>query len=245
MAKSGWPLLAFLAWGACWLVHQVALNLGLSGVWSIAAGTAMGVLFCGLTRTLVRRMVIVLGFPLSYLLTSATWDIPLWAWFTLFVLAILIYPRRAWVDAPVFPTPRRALSGLQESLNIPGTFRVLDAGCGFGDGLIALRHAFPQAELRGVEISWLLSLICAIRCPWATIRRGDIWCSSWAQFDMVYLFQRPETMPRAIEKARAELRPGAFLVSLEFAVPGLQPHLNFASPSGRRVWVYRAPFEFC
>ncbi len=120
---------------------------------------------------------------------------------------------------------------------------MLDAGCGLGDGLKALREAYPTAALHGLEWSWLLRGLCALRCPWARIRQGDIWRANWQPFAMVYLFQRPESMPKAVEKARAELKPGAWLASLEFEASGLQPQATFRCPDGRPVWLYRAPFK--
>jgi len=120
--------------------------------------------------------------------------------------------------------------------------RILDAGCGLGDGLIALRAAYPRAALFGVEWSWPLRGLTALRCPWASIRQGDMWKSDWSQYDMVYLFQRPETMPRAVEKARAELRPGSWLVSLEFLAEELKPTAQLNNVDGKPVWLYRAPF---
>jgi hypothetical protein len=67
-----------------------------------------------------------------------------------------------------------------------------------------------------------------------------MWAQHWAGFDMVYLFQRPESMPGAWEKACAELRPGAWLVSLDFAVPGVAPLAHWDCPgSPHGVWLYR------
>ena len=62
-------------------------------------------------------------------------------------------------------------------------------------------------------------------------------------FALVYLFQRPESMARAAAKAAHELRPGAWLASLEFEIATLQPQLVLESGDGRRVWLYRAPFR--
>ena len=46
----------------------------------------------------------------------------------------------------------------------PGA-HVLDAGCGLGHGLQALRRAYPQAQLHGMEWSWPLRLLCGVVCP--------------------------------------------------------------------------------
>ena len=48
-------------------------------------------------------------------------------------------------------------------------------------------------------------------------------------------------MARAAAKAQAELATGAWLVSLEFAVPGWLPSAQLRAPGGRVVWLYRMP----
>jgi trans-aconitate methyltransferase len=121
---------------------------------------------------------------------------------------------------------------------------VLDAGCGMGDALIELQAAYPHAHIHGIEWSWLWRAVAALRCPWAKVARGDMWAQSWADFDLVYLFQRPESMPRAIAKAQAEMRPGCWLVSLEFEGRdaqgvALQPHARLSLAGERPIWVYR------
>ena len=75
---------------------------------------------------------------------------------------------------------------------------------------------------------------------WARVRQGDMWRADWSGFDMVYLFQRPESMARAVAKA-AELRTGAWLVSLEFEATQLIPAASYRAPGGKMVWLYRAP----
>jgi hypothetical protein len=46
-------------------------------------------------------------------------------------------------------------------------------------------------------------------------------------------------MARALAKARAELQPGAWLVSLEFAVGGEPPSGRLDGVQGRPVWLYQ------
>jgi SAM-dependent methyltransferase len=168
--------------------------------------------------------------------------VPAWAWLLPLGLLLLVYPVNAWRDAPLFPTPPNALVELPQHAPLSEGARVLDAGCGLGHGLQALRLAYPQAQLHGLEFSWPLRALCALRCRWATVRQGDIWTHDWSGYDMVYLFQRPESMARAVQKARAELRPGAWLVSLEFEAHGAESVAHWAAPGGKMVWLYRAPF---
>ena len=156
----------------------------------------------------------------------------------------MIYPVRSWRDAPLFPTPLSALRELPLQAPLKEGAIIMDAGCGLGHGLYALRLAYPKAQLEGIEWSWPLRLLAAVRCPWASIRQGDIWKADWHAYDMVYLFQRPESMPRAVAKARAELKPGAWLVSLEFMAEELQHKASVQTVEGKPVWLYQAPFIF-
>ena len=237
-----WPVPALLAWGSAWALFWGLQRLGLSALVSLVVASAFGVAFSVLARTWWRRAIIGLGFPLSLALSGAA-TLPAWAWLLPLALLLLIYPLNAWRDAPLFPTPAHALRELAVQAPLPAGAWVLDAGCGLGDGLKALREAYPAAQLHGLEWSWPLRALSALRCPWARIRQGDIWRADWQPYDLVYLFQRPESMPRAVAKAQAQLKPGAWLVSLEFEAASLQPQASLHCADGRPVWLYRTPFQ--
>ncbi|MDH4393597.1 MAG: hypothetical protein QE285_19510, partial [Aquabacterium sp.] len=117
--------------------------------------------------------------------------------------------------------------------------RCLDGGCGLGAGLLELRRACPQARLVGIEWSLGLWALCAWRCRWAEVRRADLWAADWGGYDLVYLFQRPETLPRALHKAQREMRPGSWLASLDFWHPDLAPTAVLRAPGRRALWLYR------
>lgn len=235
--RMPWPLPALMAWACAWLIF-VVLQRVVSPVAALVVASALGTAASLLGGTWWRRGFIATGFPLSLALLG-TASMPTWAWLVPLALLLLVYPLNAWRDAPLFPTPSYALRALPAQAPLPLGARVLDAGCGLGDGLKALRHAYPAAELEGLEWSWLLWLLCALRCPWAHVRRGDMWKADWSQYQLVYLFQRPESMARAAAKAVAEMAPGSWLVSLEFAVPGVLPSAQLRVPGGRVVWLYR------
>ena len=242
MPRLPWPLPAVLAWALAWGLFRGVQGLG-AAPWLalLLAGTA-GALASVLGSTLWRRSLIALGFPLALLLSGAAqW--PAWAWLLPLVLLALVYPLNAWRDAPLFPTPADALQGLGAHAPLrPGSL-VLDAGCGLGHGLQALHWTYPQSVLHGVEWSWPLRIVCAWRCPWARVRQGDMWRADWRPYALVYLFQRPESMARAVAKAEAELAPGAWLVSLEFEATALRPTARLQGADGRPVWLYQAPFD--
>jgi SAM-dependent methyltransferase len=236
-----WPLPALLAWACAWAVFLGLQDAGLSAWLALAIASSLGVAFSVMAPTWWRRAMVGLGFPLSLALSGAA-AFSAWAWLLPLLLLLLIYPLNAWRDAPLFPTPAHALRDLAALAPLPAGAQVLDAGCGLGAGLKALREAYPTARLSGLEWSWPLRALCALRCPWARVRQGDIWRADWQGYDLVYLFQRPESMARAVDKARAELQPGHWMVSLEFEATALQPTAVLQCADGRPVWLYRAPF---
>lgn len=244
-----WPVPAALTWLAAWAL-ATALRQAQAPLWAaLTLPTALGAcaaLWPAVATTAWRRVFVAAGFPMSVLAMGQGGALPAWLWLAPLALLLLAYPRRAWQDAPVFPTPRGALGQLAAHAPVRAQARVLDAGCGMGDGLIELRQAYPHARLEGVEWSALWRLVCAWRCPWATVRRGDMWADDWSAFEVVYLFQRPESMPRAMAKAAREMKPGAWLVSLEFEArtpegQAWTPAACITLSSGRPVWVYRLP----
>lgn len=239
-----WPLPAIVAWVLCWTLFRTVWEQGLALPWSLALASALGVALSLWGASWWRRALIAAGFPVSLALTLGLLGgsaVPAWAWLFPLGLLLLVYPVNAWRDAPLFPTPRNALTALPNHAPLPAGAHVLDAGCGLGHGLQALRRAYPQAQLHGMEWSWPLRLLCGVVCPWASVRRADIWQASWSAFDMVYLFQRPESMQRAWDKARRDMRPGTWMVSLEFDVQGASAFARIDTDGGRPVWVYRVP----
>lgn len=239
MVALRWPLPALLAWGACWALFVALSRTAAPLPLALALAAALGLVLALPADTRWRRVFVAAGFPLS--LAASGWGsaLPGWAWLLALALLALVYPLNAWRDAPMFPTPAGALQGLAALAPLPEDARVLDAGCGLGDGLRELHREYPQARIEGVEWSWPLRLACALRCRFARVTRADLWASDWSQFDLVYLFQRPESMARALEKARRELRPGAWLASLEFEATELRATAVLRRAGAKPVWLYR------
>jgi len=238
-----WPLPALLVWAACFGVFA-----GLRA-WHVAPLPAAALtLLCAVPGMLAgstpwRRVFILGGVPLVLLGAGAGAALPGWAWLVPLALLVLLYPLRTWADAPLFPTPRGALQALPRCAPLREQARVLDAGCGLGAGLRELRRAYPLARLEGIEWSRPLAALCTLRCRFARVRRGDLWAEDWSGYDLVYLFQRPESMAHAVEKASRELQAGAWLASLAFEAPMLRPKARHRCPDGRLVWLYRMPFD--
>ena len=202
-----WPVPALVAWALGWAAFIVGVQAGLpvAAAWLLAAlaGGAVALPVAGGWR----RALMAAGFPMSSLALGAA--APPWLWLLAALPLLLAYPLKAWSDAPFFPTPARALQQLAGTLPLPPGARVLDAGCGLGHGLRALHRVWPQALVHGVEWSAPMAWLCARRCAFAQVQRGDMWGQPWSGLQLVYLFQRPESMARAWEKARAEMAPGS------------------------------------
>lgn len=235
-------------WVTCWCVYVALLMPGvLTGAIAWLIATLIGVSGSVLGSNWMRRLWMALGFPLSWWLltggagTSVLAGLPAWGWLLPLALALALYPPATWKDAPLFPTPRGALDGLAEAVPLPMAGYVLDAGCGLGHGLQALERAYPEVHLHGLENSWPLRWAAAVYARHAHVHHGDMWAHDWSRYDMVYLFQRPESMARAWDKASRDMKPGSWLASLEFPVPDVAPTLTWTCPDGRPLWLYRLP----
>lgn len=238
-----WPLFAFLTWALAWAVYLGLGALGLGGFTAFAFALLTSALAARAGSTPWRRVFMVAGFPLSLVASGAAAGLPAWAWLFPLAVLLLLYPLNTWRDAPLFPTPRAALEGISALAPLRPGAKVLDAGCGLGAGLIELRRAYPEADIEGLKWSWPLATLCALRCRFAKVRRADIWAEDWSRFDIVYLFQRPESMACAMEKAASELTAGRWLVSLEFEAVGFKPTAKLESVAGKPVWLYQTPFQ--
>ena len=237
-ARWPWPAPALVAWLAAAAVHAATLHLALPPVLALLAALLVLAGVAARTPGLLRRALVLGGFPAALALLGSS-GLPAWSWLLPAALLLVLYPVQAWRDAPLYPTGSRALQGLAPQLPLPGGARILDAGCGLGHGLAALAEQWPQAALTGLERSRLLAVLARRRCPQARVLRGDMWRHDWSGYDLVYLFQRPESMDPAWRKACREMRPGSWLVSLDFPVDGVTPQARLQSPGERPVFAYR------
>ena len=239
-SRLPWPLPALAAWVGAWLVHAGLAAHAVQPWLSMAAALVVPTIVAMRCPAPMRRVVVLAGFPLSLVLAGAG-SLPAGIWLVPVLLLLALYPVRAWRDAPLYPTGARALDGLAEHVRLPRAPRILDAGCGLGHGLDALGAQWPGATLTGLEHSRPLAWLARWRCPRARIVRGDMWQHAWGDYDLVYLFQRPESMPRAWRKAVSEMPAGSWVLSLEFAVEGVAPQLALQRPGQRPLFAYRVP----
>jgi hypothetical protein len=236
-----WPLPALAAWSAAWIVNGAVLWREWPPLYGLGGGIVVTAVCAWFVNSRWRRLMLLAGFPLSVLLLARP-EIPAWSWGLALLPLWLLYPKRAWQDAPLFPTPKRALEGLAWGWPGEPPRRILDAGCGLGHGLAALHEQWPQAELHGIEWSAAWAWLAGRRSPFATVRRGDMWAADWSGYDLVYVFQRPESMARLLAKAEREMKPGSWLASLEFDLPpelDRRPDYRVQNQPGKPVLAWR------
>ena len=163
-------------------------------------------------------------FPISYCVLWLTFGLPSWIWGLMAAMGMLFFPRLDKESAPLWRSPNEITQGLgvlwldeRKEVN-----SILDAGCGIGDAILSLRQVFPKAKIIGFEAGWLPWVIARIRCG-AGVMNKDMWKESWRDYDLVYLFLRPEAMNKAKEKAIQEMEKDALIASLEFEFIDINP----------------------
>ena len=154
-------------------------------------------------------------------------DVPGWLPLGAFTLLLLLNWNAFTERVPLYLTGREAERQLRNRLSeLPNGFRLIDLGSGLAGTLVRLARAYPAARFVGVETAPLTFALSWLRClPRRNchIRLLSLWRVDLAEYDVVYCFLSPAPMSALWDKAHAEMRPGARLISNSFAVPGVEP----------------------
>lgn len=146
--------------------------------------------------------------------------------------------------APWLPTPRRRIRALLRAAAVKPGELVIDAGSGDGRVLTLAAKEFGCRGL-GIEINPLLLLLARLRIHLAgvgsrvQVMQEDIFDCDFSRADVVFLFLLQTTNVRLQEKLRAELRPGARVVSYAFTLPDFEA-VEIAG-ADRAHHLYRVP----
>lgn len=147
-------------------------------------------------------------------------------------------------EVPLFLSNRATAEAVLRLLPDTPGLRVIDLGAGTGGLLRRLAQARPDAFFTGVEhapLPYLLARFNARGLANLAVRRADLWRQPLVEQDVVYAFLSPAVMARLGDKARAELRPGALLISNSFPLPDGTPERVVDVPDrrGTRLYFYR------
>jgi hypothetical protein len=135
-------------------------------------------------------------------------------------LSLLIF--QAITGVPPMPSTSSEASdviSLLKQAGLPDQAIVYELGSGWGSLVIALARAFPDAHIRGIEMSPLPYWVARFRTrkmPNVFLRRGDFYTLDLhdAQAVTCYLMIKP--MPKLAELLDRTLKPGTPVVSLTF-----------------------------
>ncbi len=190
--------------------------LVLQGILAAVAG-----LFLGLSRWWAPVQVLIPA--------TAAWalrtEVPAWVWLLLFVATLLVYWNSARGGVPLYLSNRttwRALSGL---LPKQKGIKFIDLGGGLGGTTLYLARTNPDVEFYAVETAPIPYAVLWFRGKLSGLKNlhvgfGDFWHLNFTDYDVLYAFLSPVPMPKLYDKARAEMKTGAVLVSNSFDVPG-------------------------
>ncbi|MEO7495532.1 MAG: class I SAM-dependent methyltransferase [Massilia sp.] len=148
--------------------------------------------------------------------------LPPWLFLAGFLVLLLLFWSTFRTQVPYYPSGKRVRDAVAQLLPADRAPRAIDIGSGLGGLVLDLAARRPDATLLGIELAplpWLISQLRA-RCSGSRARfiLGDYEQLDFADFDLVYAYLSPAAMSALWRKARAEMRPGAILLSYEFVI---------------------------
>lgn len=176
--------------------------------------------------------------PLAVLALGLGW--PPWAWLLGFVVLLLVFWRTDASRVPLYMSNASTAQRLAKLLPV-APCRLVDLGCGDGRLLRQLARTRADCQFVGLEhapLTWAWAWLWGLHVPNLYIGFGSFWEHSLADYDVVYAFLSPVPMTRLWDKACAQAKPGALLVSNSFAVSGITPALQVQVEDSRETCLY-------
>jgi hypothetical protein len=172
---------------------------------------------------------------------------PAWLYLAGFAAVALLFWNAPSEEVPLYLTNRKTAAALATLVEETGAGSFVDLGCGTGSVLAALKRRRPDLAVTGVETAPLVFALAWVRLlPFrkngiASVAYRSLWKEDLSRHDIVYCFLSPAPMARLHAKAKAEMRPGALLVSNSFPVPDVKPERVIEVGDGRqtRLFLYR------
>jgi SAM-dependent methyltransferase len=157
---------------------------------------------------------------------------PSWIWIVLLLLGTFFIFKMAYAlcIASVLPftrgalyvaTPRAGIAAFLRAVPMGSEQRLVDLGC--GDGRVP-KKAWQTYGVTGLgyEINPFAYFKARLRCAGikgVQIKCRSFWRADLSQADVVFCYLFPDVMKKLSEKLRSELKPGAVVVSCNFALP--------------------------
>jgi SAM-dependent methyltransferase len=148
--------------------------------------------------------------------------------------------------APYVSSPAKVVDRMLELANIRPGETVYDLGCGDGRILIAAVKNY-KARAVGVEISPKIAAQAAARIRRAGIEsearviQGDLLSADFASADVVTLYLESSLNAQLRPRMEKLLKPGARVVSHDYAVPGWKPAKVDDADGKHTIYLYEMP----
>jgi hypothetical protein len=140
------------------------------------------------------------------------------------VLLTIVYA--LYLGIGPLPTSRKVRAALRRLLP-SGVRRVVELGCGFGSLLPVLARHYPKGTIKAYELSPVPWLIAWIRSRLVRtdvhVFRQCLFRSGLEESELVVCYLYHAAMRRLATKLQAELKPGSYVLTHTFALPGWTP----------------------
>ena len=149
-----------------------------------------------------------------------------------FLLSLGIFWSVFKTQVPYFPSSRWVWDELAELIPEDSPRHVIDIGSGLGRLPIYIAKERPLSLVEGIEVAPLLwgvsCLLAFFRGSKVIFKLGNYHDLNFKHYDLVFAYLSPAAMPALWDKANAEMRDGALLVSYEFEIPSMHPSLTIS-----------------
>lgn len=123
---------------------------------------------------------------------------------------------------------------------------IFELGAGWGTLALPLARQFPTQRIIAYELSWIPFVITWIRARGArlsnlSVSRSDFYTVPCHSAGLIVCYLYPEAMRMLKPKFEKELRPGTWIASNTFAIPGWKPHkiLEINDLYKTKVYLYK------
>jgi hypothetical protein len=147
--------------------------------------------------------------------------------FYLFIFTVIVLLVYYSFYYGISPTPTSYKVQKQLLLTIPEEIngKIAELGSAWGTLACALASKLPHCQIQAYEISplpYLFSkgLAAFYKFPNLEVQRKDFFDISLHQFSLVVCYLYPGAMERLKDKFQNELKPGTYIISHTFAIPG-------------------------
>jgi hypothetical protein len=187
---------------------------------------AFGSCLCGLA---LWWLAIQSVFPIA-LVAMLSLQLPPVVFLVSFIALVGLYWSVFRTQVPFYPSGPAVWQTVCGLLPKGRSIRFVDVGSGLGGLVLHLSQTRKESTFVGIEIAplpWLVSLLRSrfLRSG-ACFSLGDYDQVNFASYDVVFAYLSPAAMPALWQKANSEMRAGTLLLSYEFDIPGVAPHLK-------------------